>query len=114
VTTPESYVLKAILDYLAAERIFALRMNVGALQYNSKGRIRTVNFGLVGQADILAFPILDYGPHPLWLECKSEKGKQSAEQKSFEEHVRKHMHTYAVVRSIDDVKAVLERIGYVS
>lgn len=93
--TPEGSVQKAVMDLLAAERIFAIRMNTGAF----KDGKRLVRFGLKGMADILAFP----RRHPLWIECKAPNGQQSPEQKSFQELVVGHGHFYIVARSSDDV-----------
>lgn len=124
--TPESQVLKAVMDYLAAERIFSLRMNTGAIVSEYKGKQRFMRFGVPGQADVLAFPKGEYlhsfDPHttswdvfryvsPLWLEVKAENGKQSALQKSFQAQVEAEGHRYAVVRSVQDLKQALGRQG---
>jgi hypothetical protein len=68
-------------------------------------------------ADILAFqnvPRFDVDSDgfvdditPFWLECKTEKGKQSDYQKSFQAQVEAEGHIYAICRSIDDVKELL-------
>lgn len=106
----ESQIQGTILDYLAARGILAFRQNSGAAVSQYNGKTRMIRYGVKGMADVLAFPILDYGPHPLWLEIKTEKGRQSVFQASFEHQVREHMHTYAIVRSVDDVEALLKRI----
>ena len=50
--------------------------------------------------------------HPItlvtFIECKSTKGKQSKEQKKFEELVTKLHCRYAIVRSVDDLQEVLK------
>ena len=112
--TPEASVQRAVMDLLAAERIFAIRMNTGAF----KDGKRFVRFGLKGMADILAFPQAKHQvgpngspwwlPHPLWLEIKAPTGKQSPEQKSFQEQVEAQGHSYLVARSSDDVLAWLK------
>jgi hypothetical protein len=48
----ESEIQKAILQYLAARRILAWRMNTGAV----KTETRFFRFGSPGMADILAAP----------------------------------------------------------
>jgi len=104
--------MRAILDYLAAKRIRAFRMQVGCAKIDG----RFVRFGVEGMADILAFPqvLISTGeciPAVLWIECKSPKGKgQSAMQKSFMDDVREHGHSYAVCRSIKDVDAALAEV----
>jgi hypothetical protein len=111
--TPESELLHLCLDYLAAERIFSLRMNTGVASYGE----RKVVFGIPGTADVLAFPKFKStdGVHivvmtfiiPLWLEFKAGKGKQSELQKSFQSKVEGENHKYAVIRSLEDLKAAL-------
>jgi hypothetical protein len=110
----ESQIQKAILDYLAARHILAFRMNTGAIAGEYNGKQRFMRFGVVGMADILAFPIkCDASTGHMvkqlifWIEVKTATGKQSEHQKSFQRQVEEHGHIYIVARSIDDVKAVL-------
>ena len=49
--------------------------------------------------------------HPVWIEVKTAKGKQSAEQKSFEQKVLREGHLYCLARSIEDVELVLGHLG---
>src|SRR5215471_656856 len=97
--TPESGVLRACLDLLAAEKIWHMRMNVGAV----KNGHRFVRFGRPGTADILAAPStpvscccgLDcIGPLPefLWVETKSDSGEQSQSQQEFQRDVERFGH----------------------
>lgn len=97
---------RAILDLLAAMRIFAGRLNTGAGFINGRPVLHHT-FGK-GCADILAlYP--DRGLFmPLWIECKAAKGKQSPEQRSFEEHVLNLGHWYLVARSVEDVREFLK------
>lgn len=105
---------RLILDYLAATRVLAFRMNTG--QANMGGRY--VAFGVPGMADILAFPketvtVDDEDGclgawtcthcSPLWIECKATDGRQSALQKSFQAQVEAHGHRYVVARTLEDV-----------
>jgi hypothetical protein len=53
-------------------------------------------------ADILAIK----DARPIFIEVKREGGKQSPEQKEFEDDVRSADAAYHVVRSIDDVQAI--------
>lgn len=114
--TPEGALLKQILDYLAAERIWAMRINTGAVVSEYKGRTRFHRYGRPGCADILAFPKIkrrsgsdDWFLEPiLWIECKTPKGKQSEMQKVFQGEVEAEGHTYIVARSLEDVKAALQ------
>lgn len=108
----ENDIQRAILDYLAAEHVLAFRMQVGAFSSEYKGKTRFMRVGTPGMADILAFPLHpdDWSvmqPHPLWIEVKIEKGKQSDLQKSFQEQVEREGHRYIIARSIEDVKEAL-------
>lgn len=101
---PESGVLRACLDLLAAERIWHRRWNSGAVRDISG---RPVSFGRKGDADILAsiacLP-LNGQPEFLWIECKSDSGRQSQAQLDFENEVAEQGHNYLLVRSSDDLK----------
>lgn len=107
--TPESALLGLCLDYLAAQRILAFRMNTGAIKTEN----RFIKFGTPGMADILAFNQIDEcmtcGPIvlPIWIECKAGRNGQSALQKSFQEQVEAVGHRYVVVRSLDDLQGSL-------
>lgn len=89
-STPEGLVLRSLLDLLAAKRILAFRMNTGAIKFGE----RFVRFGTVGMADILAFPKLNGFPSPLWIEAKGPDGRQSHEQKMFQQVVESDLHDY--------------------
>lgn len=92
----EADTLKAILQYLASRHLLAFRMQSGAL-VNPRGR--PVRFGTPGMADILCFT----NTQTLWVECKSAVGKQSLEQKQFQQRVEERGHKYVICRSLDDV-----------
>ena len=115
---PESGVLKACMDLLRAEHIWHMRMNTGAMQNGT----RFTRFGRPGTADILAtFPTgyekrdgvitRVYACSVLWIECKSDSGKQSEAQIEFEKEVSMAGHHYLVVRSSDDLKRWLINHG---
>ena len=108
----ESQIQKAILQYLAARHIFALRMQTGASISEYGGKTRMIRYGVAGCADILAFKRERWAGvnfvRPLWLEVKSETGKQSELQKSFQEQVEADGHLYYIVRSIDGVVEALK------
>lgn len=128
--TPEGQILRAVLGYLAAKHIFALRMNSGSTLAAHNGKTRRINYGVPGCADLLAFPkdverihgsdILEIDRHmfpgfvdvhsvrPLWIECKAAKGRQSEPQKSFQEQVEREGHRYIICRSIEDLEAALK------
>lgn len=81
-----------------------MRMNTGSIVSTYKGKTRMMKFGRPGCADVLCTP----ADKVCWLEVKAPKGVQSDVQKEFQQEVEAAGHRYAVVRSIDDVAAVLD------
>ncbi len=108
--TPESYVLEATLQLFAAERIYAMRMNSGALMVESKsGKRYPVKLHDPGTGDVLALvPAKTHLFMPLWCECKAEGGKLSKDQKGFRDDVLRRGHAYIVVRDTDEIVAWLK------
>ena len=106
--TPEGALQRLVLDWLTAKHIFSLRMNSGTL-INQAGR--PVTFGTPGCADILAFPQQNIGGKfftlPWFIELKSQDGKQSELQRSFECHVKSEGIEYTLARSLDDLDGLL-------
>lgn len=105
---PESAILRACLDLLAAERILAFRMNTGAFAIQGAHKKRFVRVGQRGMADIL-FTIRASNKFALvcWCEVKSIHGKQTPEQGSFQRHVESEGHRYIVARSCDELVAAI-------
>ena len=114
--TPEGYVLDAVLQYLAAKRIFAMRMNSGAIRLESQnGRTRYFKGHEAGTADVLALvKRFDYVTGDgsvlcdnlaVWIECKAPNGKQSDNQRAFQEKVEAEGHEYILAYGIDDLVA---------
>lgn len=105
----ESNILKTIEIYLGGQNIPTLRLNSGqAWQGVRCGQIlkhlRAIALCPQGTADLLA--ILPQG-RVLWIETKTEVGRQRPEQKNFENTVTKLGHTYIIARSVEDVKKYL-------
>jgi hypothetical protein len=103
---PEAGVQRAILDLLAAERIFAIRLNTGAFR-NAQGRPIFMHSAGAGVADIVAFP----SGRVLWVEAKAPAGRQTPKQVSFQQRVESEGHAYIVARSSDDVLAYLRAVS---
>ena len=122
----EADVQRLILDWLAAKKIWHIRLNTGAMSGSHKGKRWFVKFGKPGMADIVVMPRIssvdvekcyDCGAktentstwtYPTWIEVKSPVGKQSPEQKRFREEVESQGMQYILARSLEDVKKVLE------
>jgi hypothetical protein len=113
--TPEGAILDAILGYLQAERVTAWRMNTGAVKLEN----RFIQFNVAGFSDILAIPIVRgkfkgfpvQWCEPWFIEVKTEKGRQSAEQKSFELQVKDAGAQYFVIRSVEEMGEILRKHG---
>lgn len=109
--TPEQIIQKQVMEYLKLKRIWFRRFNTG--------RRGGVQYGSVGMGDILCtfpkhFVCANYDTSHdiclLWLEIKTPKGQQSLDQIKFMDEVREEGHYYAVIRSIEDLEAVLKEI----
>lgn len=109
VKTPESGVLRACLDLLAAHNIWWMRINVGAVKIGN----RFIRFAESGTADILATFQDDIEPliHLLWIECKSDSGRQSEAQKAFQRRVQDVGHNYLIVREPEQLITWLKEHG---
>lgn len=107
--TPEGYVKAAVIEYLAAERIYSLRANAGTtvIPATTTSTRRVLQMAPAGTADILALPSRWLGTfqwiHPLWIETKAPGNKQSPTQKAFERERICEGHAYIVAYSIEDV-----------
>lgn len=117
----ESEIQRVILHLLAAEHVFALRINTSSqvlTDGNGRRRFLKSHSGGAGVADIVAFPrflekltnnsgsitrCVSLLVTPTWIEVKSATGKQTPEQKSFQEKVESEGHAYLLARSVDDV-----------
>jgi len=106
----EAETLRAIMDYLAVERIFAFRINTAAMR--TEGRFFRAHSLGAGCPDILALPedqsCDDFGNTrnsclPTWIEVKALGRKQSPEQISFQVDVERRGHKYVLAYSLDDV-----------
>lgn len=116
----ENQIQKAVMDLLAAEHIYALRLNTASqLAYDGHGKSRMIrsHSGGRGVADILA--VLQTSDDSrlkriLWIECKRQGGKQSPEQLSFQEHVESMGHYYLLAFDVSDVLNWLRKYEAVS
>jgi hypothetical protein len=122
---PESGVLKACLDLLAYSRIWHERRNtVPVLVDDGRGGKRPIKVGEKGTPDIMAtpWPHNAEGPHDcegeccdipwiLWIECKSDTGRQSPEQKEFQRRAEQAGHHYLLVRDVDTLRDFLKEKG---
>ncbi len=110
----EALIQAAILEYLAARKIYAARLNSGQILGSSNGRKWAIKLAPKGTADILALPItIVHGICPLgytqavFIEVKDATGKQSPAQIEFQKYVEGLGHRYLLARSVVDVEAAL-------
>ena len=72
-----------------------------------EAKILKAEGALAGFADlILLKPNKEY--HALFIEVKSEKGKQTQTQKDFEKYVTENGYCYVVVKTFDEFKSTIE------
>lgn len=92
--------MRACEQYLCAKGVFHYRNNSGATKTPHGSFVR---FGAVGSPDIVAVCSGRY----VGIECKTGKGKQTDNQKSFQEALERAGGMYLLVRSLDDLIAVV-------
>lgn len=102
----ENDIKNAVIKYLRLRGYWVMRLNTGAFSGEYHGKRRFVRFAVPGCADILAIrqrTPLD-APSVVWIETKSETGRQTERQRQFEREVKAVGCWYFVVRSLDDLK----------
>ena len=100
----ESELLRAILDYLAARKVFCWRNNTGAFAGEYAGKKRFIRFGAKGSADILGcLP----GGRFLAIECKAPGKPLSDHQFRWLQRVATEG---GVAMMVDDLDEAIERI----
>jgi hypothetical protein len=82
-------------------RVALWRQNTGAAKFGKS----FVRFGLPGQADLSG--LLSPSGRGLFIECKSDRGKQSPQQEVFQRFVEKHGALYVLARTLKDVQVAL-------
>ena len=112
----EADILRTITDYLQIgmnqHKWWYTRLNSGSFFVGSEGSGRMIKGAGKGTADILVIKhdacVQNIWHHRvLFLEVKSEKGKQSEAQREFEAQIKEQGASYFVVRSVDEVEKLL-------
>lgn len=101
----ESDVLKVIKQYLELQGHMVLRLNSGCVITGG----RKIKLAEPGTSDLL---LCNPTGADAFFEVKAEGGRLRESQISFGNFVRRKGHIYAVVRSIEDVKRVLEALDF--
>lgn len=115
----ESTLVTEVMRYLqilenAKKIAFWSRQQAGSLAFERKGRWAKVRLGRTGIADLwmIVYPMSHYKPSPIiWIECKTEDGKQSQAQKDFQGIVEECGHIYLLIRSCDELERELKESG---
>lgn len=94
----ESTIQKGIINWLLYHKCFIWRNNTGSYE-TAAGHY--VSYGLKGSPDIIG--MLPNGRF-LGVEVKTDTGKQTKEQKQFEERCKACGGIYIIARSIDDLE----------
>ena len=104
----ESHVIKAIVDYLELRRIIYIRFHPVKPFNDRMGKLRfsKVRPSQLGAPDLIIFP-KDNPPRCLAVECKSDRGRQTPEQKRWQEVIELTGGAYMIARSPDEVMRVL-------
>ena len=65
-------------------------------------KVKTIVYACVGM------PLIEEATHGLCIEMKTKTGRQSPEQKAWQENVENHGYKYAVCRSLEDFINTIE------
>ena len=105
----ENLIQNECLVWLNQNGFWAIRLkNVGTYDVAKESFRKLGKFEVKGVPDAVAF---GDNARTIWIEFKTLKGVQSAEQKSFEAQLKRRGHTYLLVRSLEELKQCLVNIG---
>ncbi len=95
---------RSVMSYLESMNILCFPTKPG-MALASKHTGKSPDTSALGMADLLAFYQSErMGIIPVWLEVQPHRGKQTLEQKHFQELVQSKRHVYMVVSSVHAVK----------
>lgn len=105
----EKHIQNAILAHYGRDtRMRLWRANAGVAR--PLGSDQVVRFGLPGQADLTG--ILAHTGRRLEIEVKSAVGRQTKQQRRFQDMIHSFGGLYILARSVDDVEAALMQAGH--
>jgi|SRR5580692_5885864 hypothetical protein len=101
----ESEIQKAILEWLAWKHVFHYRNNSGAFVFpeTATSKRRFFKAGAVGAPDIVCVVNGQY----VGIEVKAPRGRQSENQKEFQEKLEAAGGKYILAYSMDDVASAI-------
>lgn len=95
----ESDVIRSVSAYVKRCRLCMWRQNTGSMSREYNGKVSYVKFGLKGAADFTG--ILPDGRR-IEVECKRPGGRQSPDQRAFQQMIEKNNGVYILVESLDE------------
>lgn len=100
----EAQILREVLIAVGSRPdCLAIRRSVGTARDPTTGQV--LRFGLEGEADVEA---IVKGGRVVFLECKSQTGRQRPAQAAFQRRVESLGCTYRIVRSAEEAIAAVE------
>lgn len=103
----ESDLQKAIVEYLELMGVYFFAINNEMAGGGKSAKIRMQHFKAMGLRAGASDLVLVLREKVVFMEVKTEKGRQSESQKTFQMVVESLGHRYEVVRSVYDVERVL-------
>ena len=105
----ESQIVTGICRFLSMYenlgKLYYIRNNSGAISSDYKGKIRMIRYGKSGSSDIIIF----MPNRTIFVEVKTEKGKQTDNQIEFQNAITKLGYEYYIVRDLMEVDAIIKR-----
>ncbi len=99
-STPETYVLNSLCDYLQIRRVFFWRVNNIPVYMPKKNCFRAMpKYSVKGVSDIIAV----HKGKAYFIEAKAPKQYQSKEQKEFQKNIELSGNVYILAKSVDDL-----------
>ena len=110
----EAQIMQAVSDYLQYAqnqgKLYYARLNSGSAFVKRGNKFYKIQLCEEGTADFFILTKFQCGlwiPRIIFLEVKSEKGRTSPAQNAFQKLVENQLGEYYVVRSIEELEAVL-------
>lgn len=103
----ESDLQKAIVEYLELMGVYFFAINNEMAGGGKSAKIRMAHFKAMGLRAGASDLVLVLREKVVFMEVKTEKGRQSESQKRFQMVVESLGHRYEVARSVYDVERVL-------
>ncbi len=117
---PEDSLHKQIANYLYQLESAGKFGRAGFFTYMPFGEKRDLKTGALlkakgtkkGVPDFMIIYRIDLSSEIFWIECKSDKGKQTKEQKEFETKAKTSLNeNYIIIKSCEELVAYFEEVG---